>query len=68
MSYFLINLAVHLMCFALSFWALSSIRFERFCDVKKPAKVQMLLLLLAIALGYVVAQFLLAISIFNGIV
>lgn len=67
MQYFLINVSVHLLCFILSFWALSSIRFDYFCDVKKPGKVQMLLFLLSLGLGYIVAQFLLAISVFNGL-
>lgn len=62
MQYFLINLVVHVICFMLSFWALSAVQFDRFMNVNKPGKVQMLLLLLALGLGYVVAQFLLAIS------
>ncbi|MEG1474178.1 MAG: DUF1146 family protein [Longicatena sp.] len=66
MQYFLINLSVHVLSFMLSFWALSNIQFDKFCDVRYPGKVQMLLLLLSLGLGYVVAQFLLSISIFNG--
>ncbi|MEG0290763.1 MAG: DUF1146 family protein [Erysipelotrichaceae bacterium] len=67
MLYKLVNITVHLLCFVASFYALSSIRFERFCDVRKPIKVQVLLFLLAIGLGYVVAQFLLALTIYNGL-
>lgn len=67
MQFFMINIIVHLVCFAACFWALSSVRFERLCDVRKPAKVQALLLLLSLGLGYLVAQFLLALSIFNGL-
>ncbi|MEG0526897.1 DUF1146 family protein [Amedibacillus sp. YH-ame10] len=62
MQYYLIRLSVHVICFMLSFWALSSVRFDKFCDVKKPGKVQMLLLLLSLGLGYVCAQFLLSIT------
>lgn len=67
MSFFILNISIHLLCFIASFWALSSLRFERFCDVRKPAKVQCLLLLLSLALGYLVAQFLLALSVYNGL-
>lgn len=67
MQYFIINVAVHILCFILSFWALSGVHFDRFCDVSKPGKVQMLLLLLSLGLGYLTAQFLLAISIFSGL-
>ncbi|MEF9961369.1 MAG: DUF1146 family protein [Erysipelotrichaceae bacterium] len=67
MLYKLVNITVHLLCFVVSFYALSSIRFDRFCDVRKPIKVQVLLFLLAIGLGYVVAQFLLALTIYNGL-
>ena len=64
MVYYLIQLSVYIICFMLSFWALSSVRFEKFCDVKKPGKVQMLLLLLSLGLGYLCAQFLLSIAYF----
>ena len=67
MQYFIVNVAVHLLCFMLSFWALSGVRFDRFCDVTKPGKAQLLLLLLSLGLGYLTAQFLLAISIFSGL-
>lgn len=62
MVYYFIQLSVYILCFMLSFWALSSVRFEKFCDVKKPGKVQMLLLLLSLGLGYLCAQFLLSIA------
>lgn len=67
MQFYFINITIHLLCFIISFYALSSVRFDRICDVKKPAKVQLLLLLLALALGYLSAQFLLSISIFGGL-
>lgn len=63
----IIVVSVQLLCFLASFYALSAIRFDRFCDVKKPAKVQLLLLLLSCALGYLCAQFLLALTIYNGL-
>lgn len=66
MQYFLMNLAVHVLSFTLSFWALSCVRFETFTNVRKPGQVR-LLLLLSLGLGYLVAQFLLAISVYNGL-
>lgn len=61
----LLVIGVYLLCFAISFYALSSIKFELFCKVNEPAKVQLLLFLLAIGLGYVVAQFILEITIYH---
>ena len=66
-QYFLMNLAVHVLSFTLSFWALSCVRFETFTNVRKPGQVRLLLLLLSLGLGYLVAQFLLAISVYNGL-
>ena len=67
MQYFLMNLAVHVLSFTLSFWALSCVRFETFTNVRKPGQARLLLLLLSLGLGYLVAQFLLAISVYNGL-
>lgn len=67
MHYFVVTFSVYLCCFAASFWALSAVKFDRFCDVRKPGKVQCLLLLLSLGLGYLVANFLLNISLFNGL-
>ena len=67
MQYFLMNLAIHVVSFMLSFWALSCVGFEAFTNVRKPGQVRLLLLLLSLGLGYLVAQFLLAISVFNGL-
>lgn len=57
--YKVITVAIYLLSFVLSFYGLSSIRFEKFCDVKNPAKVQTLLFMLSFALAYFVSQFLL---------
>ncbi len=67
MSYGILQISLHLFCVVLSFFALSAIRFDLFCDVRKPMKVQMLLILLSMALGYLVAQLLLALTVFNGL-
>lgn len=67
MSYAILQIGIHLFCIMLSFFALSSIRFELFCDVRQPMKVQTLLMLLSMALGYLVAQLLLNLTVFNGL-
>lgn len=56
--YKILNIAVYLFSFAFAFIGLSSIQFEKFCSVKKPVQVQVLLFGLAMALGYLIAQFL----------
>lgn len=67
MQFYLINIAVHFLSFVICFYALSCVRFEEICNVRKPGQVQLLLLLLALGLGYLVAQFMLSISIFSGL-
>lgn len=58
MIFSFIKITIFLCSFMASFYALQAIQFERFCDVRKPAKVQALLLLLSFALAYLVGQFL----------
>lgn len=62
MIYFFVRLSVYLICFCLSFWALSNVQFQKFTNVNKPGKTQMLLLLLSMALAYLCGQFLLSLS------
>lgn len=62
MGSYLVRLCVYVISFMLSFWALSAVHFEQLCDVRKPGKVQLLLLLMALALGYLVGQFLFSIT------
>lgn len=66
MSYGILQIGIHLFCVAMSFYALSAVRFDRFCDVRQPMKVQALLILFSMALGYLVAQLLLTLTVFNG--
>lgn len=56
--YKIISTVIYLIAFVTSFYGLSSIQFEKFCNVKKPAQVQILLLCLSFALAYPIAQFL----------
>lgn len=67
MTYAVLQICIHLFCFASSFYALSAVRFEKFCDVKKPMKVQALLILAAMGMGYLAAQLLLTLTVFNGL-
>lgn len=67
MQFYMINIGIHLISFMCCFYALSCVRFDKFCDVRNPVKVQLLLLVMALGLGYVVAQFLLTLTIFNGL-
>ncbi|MCF0110408.1 MAG: DUF1146 domain-containing protein [Erysipelotrichaceae bacterium] len=49
----------YLLCFALSFYALSSVDYNRFIRLGKTTQAQVLHVLLSLALGYLVASFLL---------
>lgn len=62
MVYFFVRISVYIICFILSLWALSNVQFQKFTNVHKPGKTQMLLLLLSMALAYLVGQFLLSLS------
>ncbi len=56
--YEILCVVLYLFSFALSFLGISSIQFEKFCNVKKPVQVQILCFCLSMGLGYFVAQFL----------
>lgn len=64
MTYNVIRVSVHLLSFLLSAYALSGVKFDKFCDVKQPIKAQLLLLLSSLGLGFLVAQFFLSIAYF----
>ena len=53
-------------CFGLSFYAISSIQFEKVCNVKNPKKVQILMFLLSLCLAYISSQAILQLTIYNG--
>lgn len=54
-----ISTIIYLFSFVCSFLGLSSIQFEKFCNVKKPMQVQLLLFCCSMALAYFMAQFIL---------
>ena len=56
--YELLIKVVYLFSFAFAFLGISSIQFDKFCNVKKPVQVQILCLALSFALAYLIGQFL----------
>ena len=58
MPFRILSICVYLFSFTLSFLGLSSIQFEKFCNVRKPVQVQILLYALSMGLAYPIAQFL----------
>lgn len=67
MVYSVIKYIIFFMCFGLSFYAISAIRFEKFCSVKQPQKVTLLMFLLSLALAYLSCQAILDLTIMNGL-
>ena len=67
MEYAIVKLAVYLLCFLVSLFALSGVRFDRFVNVRQPMKAQVLLLVLAMALAYLCGSLLLELTIYNGL-
>lgn len=61
-----ISYLVFFACFGLSFYAISSIQFEKVCSVKSPKKVQILMFLLSLCLAYISSQAILQLTIYNG--
>lgn len=66
MTYAILKYILFIVCFRLSFYAVSSIQFDKFCSVKQPRKVVVLLFLLALVLAYLASQAILDLTIYNG--
>lgn len=60
----IVEVMVYLACFVVSMYAFSSVKFDLICHVRNPLKVQLLWLLLSTGLAYVVAQFILGLTIY----
>ena len=67
MEYAIVKLSVYLLSFAVSVYALSGVKFDRFVNVRQPMKAQVLLLLLSMSLAYLCGSCLLELTIFNGL-
>lgn len=63
----LISMVVFLALFILSFYAISSIDFTKFCRVNNPSKVQVLMFLLSLCIAYISTQAILELTIYNGL-
>lgn len=59
MPYKILTIIICLFSFVIAFLGVGSIQFEKFCNVKKPVQVQILLFALSLGLSYLIAQFLL---------
>lgn len=57
MVYKILTIVVYVFSFIFSFLGLSSIQFEKFCNVKKPVQVQILLFALSMGLAYLIGNF-----------
>ncbi len=66
MTYYIVRFIVFLLCFGLSFYALSGVQFDKFVNVKQPAKAVALLFLLSFVLGFLASQAVLELTLFNG--
>lgn len=62
MAYFVIKITIHILSFMFSFYALSGVQFDKLMNVQNPLKAQLLLLFSSMGLGYLVAQFILALA------
>lgn len=62
MTYFILKITIHILSFIISFYALSGVQFEKVVRVETPFKAQLLLLLSSMGLGFLVAQFLMALA------
>ena len=66
MTYAFLLYFVFILCFGLSFYALSGVKFDKFCSVKEPRKAVVLLFLLSFVLAYLASEAVLQLTIYNG--
>jgi len=62
MTEIIVRICLHLACFAIAWYALGSIDIARYIKQGHTKQAQILMFLLSMALGYLAAQFLLAIA------
>lgn len=63
----IVKILVFFAFFGVSFYAVSCIRFDKFCRVVPPVKVQLLMFLLSLCLAYLATQAVLDLTVFNGL-
>ncbi|MCF0258522.1 MAG: DUF1146 domain-containing protein [Erysipelotrichaceae bacterium] len=62
-----VQLIVFFVLFGISFYALSCVKFDKFCKIDPPARVYVLLFLLSLILAYLSSQAILSLTVFNGL-
>jgi len=62
MDKIIVQIILHMICFAVAFYSLNGIDLNRFIKQGRVLQAQLLLMILSMALGYLMAQFLLALS------
>ncbi len=67
MTFSILKYFLFVLCFGMSFYAVSSIQFDRFCSVKQARKVVVLMFLLSLVLAYLSTQAILDLTIYNGL-
>lgn len=63
----IIEILVFFAFFGICFYAVSCIRFDKFCKVNVPAKVQVLMFLISLIMAYLATQCVLSLTIYNGL-
>ncbi|WP_335872985.1 DUF1146 family protein [Bacillus sp. 2205SS5-2] len=53
----LLSMSIHLVFFAVSFWALQALNFEKFLRTNRVAQARLLYILLSIVIGTTVSEF-----------
>ena len=66
MAYALLKYIIFLLSFAMCFYALSGVQFEKFMKVKEPKKSVVLLFILSVVFGSILSQTILDLTILNG--
>ncbi len=56
--YQIIVTIIYMFCLAVAMYATSCIKFEKFCDIRKPEKVQLLWLVISLCVAYLLGNFL----------
>ncbi len=67
MKFSVLQLVVFFLFFGVSFYALSSVRFEKFCKTDNPQKIYILLFLLSLMFAYLCTEAVLMITVYNGL-
>lgn len=66
MQFGILQMAAFFLFFGVSFYGLTSIKFEKFCKTDNPQKIYVLLFLFSFALAYLCTQAVLLLTVYNG--